>query len=581
MELVDEALARSDKKMATWKLLHEAYNSGQIAPELRSLKGRRSERALRAWHKEWRETKDMYTSVHGNSSAKRGRKVTQFEQDFLLAILLHENKVSIGGAITHLKDEARIKGLDSPSSESTLRRWVNDWKDANGAAWGLARRGEKFVKEHFIKSIQRDDSTLEVGDVLVADGHVISSDIISPETGKPCRMTLIMFYDWASRYPVGASLALTESRIHILTALRAAILQLGFTPRYIYFDNGKAFKSKLFHNPEDHDLSKELVGILPRLGIASTFAKAYNARTKIIERFFKTMQDQWERFVSSFRGGSIADKPASLQRNERWMQKLYQGKSLEYQEAMDMIHQWVRHYYGGRVHSSLKGKTPWEVFSAREIPADRLINERELDFLMLAAERKHVRNEGIWLNKMRYYDEALIDWVGRPVIIRYDYADARSILVYDTESRYICQALQRESQHAFAHLSDDPVDMEKVIKENREIQRTLARIKRDTKKLVTRSKKSVDAAIAQMGKPGKQNPRTENPLFRKDVVITPPTPKYDVHKDIERMEGLVAQAKAEDEIAASKGADTDEGVAAAVGFDELLELTGIHGGKRR
>ena len=232
-----------------------------------------------------------------------------------------------------------------------------------------------------------------------------------------------------------------------------------------------------------------------------------------------------------------------------------------------------------RVHAA-KGNTLGSVFGEK-IPADRLINERELDFLMLAAERKHVRNEGIWLNKMRYYDEALIDWVGRPVIIRYDYADARSILVYDTDSRYICQALQRESQHAFAHLSDDPVDMEKVIKENREIQRTLARIKRDTKKLVTRSKKSVDAAIAQMGKPGKQNPRTENPLFRKDVVITPPTPKYDVHKDIERMEGLVAQAKAEDEIAASKGADTDEGVAAAVGFDELLELTGIHGGKRR
>ena len=91
------------------------------------------------------------------------------------------------------------------------------------------------VLDNVLKSIKRDTHDLKVGDVLVADGHLISNDIINPATGKPCRLTLIMFYDWASCYPMGASLAYTESSEHILTALRNAILQLGIIPQVYLF----------------------------------------------------------------------------------------------------------------------------------------------------------------------------------------------------------------------------------------------------------------------------------------------------------------------------------------------------------
>ena len=74
-----------------------------------------------------------------------------------------------------------------------------------------------------------------------------------------------MVFDWASRYPVGASLAFTEDSQHIQTAFRNAFLNtshwylqtdaeeydkpatFAFVPEAVYLDNGKAFRAKLFH----------------------------------------------------------------------------------------------------------------------------------------------------------------------------------------------------------------------------------------------------------------------------------------------------------------------------------------------
>jgi len=46
--------------------------------------------------------------------------------------------------------------------------------------------------------IERDISKLEVGDVLIADGHVLNFQVINPFTGKPTRATLVGFLDWKS-----------------------------------------------------------------------------------------------------------------------------------------------------------------------------------------------------------------------------------------------------------------------------------------------------------------------------------------------------------------------------------------------
>jgi putative transposase len=450
----------------------------------------------------------MFALIHKSKSTRKERKITFHEQQYLLNKLLSPNRIKIGSAIVNMKQMARQGFLDSPTHERTLRRWCEEWAETHPAEWYQAREGSKYVSERVIKSIRRDDSSLAVGEVWVADGHTLSFDIINPQTGRAQRMTMIMVMDWASRYPVGASLAFTEDSQHILTAFRNGFINasqiadndrqtMAVLPQYVYLDNGKAFRSKLFHEQwEDHDLNKELGGIFPRLDIGVRFAESYNAKAKIIERFFKTFQEQFERFISTFRGASVADKPAHYGRNEKWAKKLYTGKPPTIEETMQMINFYVRKCYGETPHGSLQHRTPYEVFSSARIAENRQIEISRLNFMMMAMERKNIRNEGIRLNKLIYWDRKLVDHVGQPCIIRYDYSDARWIVVYDKNDNFICQAALRQTQHPFIEVSmDKAVSHKELNKEYKEIKGLRREKERSAKKWVVNSQKAVDALL--------------------------------------------------------------------------------------
>ena len=448
--------------------------------------------------------------------------MTYLEQHFLMKLLLSPQKIKIGSAVATVKAFARLGNLESPSSVPTLKRWCKDYKQNNLAVWTQARHGSKAVAEEIVKTIKRDNDLLKVGQVWVADGHTLSFDIISPKTGKPLRMTMIMVMDWASRYPVGASLAYTEDSQHIQLAFRNAFLNYKGVPEAVYLDNGKAFRSKLFNEKwEGHDLSSELSGIFPRLGINVVFAESYNAKAKIIERFFRTFQERFERFITSFRGASVADKPSTLMRNETWARKMYESKPPTLEEAMRMIGFYVRYMYGEEPHSGLGGKTPWQVFSSSPVPAERKIKPDRLNFLMLTAVRKTLRNNGIVLNKMQYWSMELIQHMGKEILIRYDPSDARWVLVYDLQDNYICQAELRKAVDPFIHLDmENPISVAEVKKEYKAIKRHQKLIATRTRLTLKQTQEVVDAYI----KPLILAQGEENPTFIQPPAIEAPQP---------------------------------------------------------
>ncbi|PKN79221.1 MAG: hypothetical protein CVU48_06010 [Candidatus Cloacimonetes bacterium HGW-Cloacimonetes-1] len=518
-ETVLERLEESEARLDTWNTIAVEYNSGNLVPELYKMKGNRTERSLRKWIDLYLETnRNMFSLIHKSRSQNKGRKVTYLEQHFLLKMLLTPQKVKIYTAVTTLKAYARMGALESPSSIPTMVRWCNDWEKNNKAVWTQARLGSKAVAEDIVKTIHRDNSLLNVGDVWVADGHTLAFDIINPKTGKAQRMTMIMVMDWASRYPVGASLAFTEDSQHIQLAFRNGFLNWGALPKYVYLDNGKAFRSKLFNEKwQEHDLSSDLAGIFPRLGIQVAFAESYNAKAKIIERFFKTFQEQFERFISTFRGASIADKPATLMRNEKWARKMYEGNPPTIQEAMQMIGFYVRYMYGENPHGGLNGRKPFEVFSSAIIPEDRKIETNKLNFLMMSAVRKTLRNNGIMLNKLTYWDTALMEHIGKEVVIRYDLSDLRWIAVYDLQDNFLCQAEVRRAQDPFIHLSmDNPISHAEFTKEYKAIKRHQRQIATRTKMVVKNSQDVVHRLLKPL-------PALEsNPTFEQAPILTQP-----------------------------------------------------------
>ncbi len=516
-EMILETLADADSRIKAWKDVTKTYNEGKLLPELFQNEGKHGERTLRRWVKNYSDSDhDVNILVRNRQMTTPSRNVTETEKNFLLHILLTPNRVSIGSAIRKLKQMEMLSKLESPASKITLRRWCEEWQSGHKAEWNLLRNGRKSLRENSLISVLRSDE-LEVGDVWVADGHKLAFDILDPATGKPRRMIMIMFYDWASRYPVGASLAVSEDSQHILLALRNSILNWKGRPKYVYLDNGRAFRSKLFNQQwERHDLSQELAGIFPRLGIGVVFAESYNARAKVIERFFQTFQNDFERFMTTFRGGSIADKPATLMRNEKWMKKLFAGKPITVEQAKSMITLYIEQMYGMTPHGGLNGARPHEVFRSAVVPPEQSIEPSELNFLMLAVANRKVQASGIRFNNVLYWDEALINHVGDKVTLRHDLMDTRSVLVYDSRNRYICQASARRHQHPFVHLAKDKATSQKQLaKELANIRRLERNVKESSEQILLK----VNDAVASIQLP---EPDVTGELFSDRPIIDQP-----------------------------------------------------------
>jgi len=68
-------------------------------------------------------------------------------------------------------------------------------------------------------------------------------------------------------------------------------------------------------------------GIYTNLGIKPVYARPYNARAKVIERFFKEFQEEFEKLLPTYIGSSIKNKPAHLKRNEKFHKELYDKHS--------------------------------------------------------------------------------------------------------------------------------------------------------------------------------------------------------------------------------------------------------------
>lgn len=102
----------------------------------------------------------------------------------------------------------------------------------------------------------------------------------------------------------------------VASALRNAIINLDMISKIVYQDNGRAFRAKYFTDDKGFG-ELGFYGLYAKLGIETVFAKTYNVRAKVIERFFKEFQEGFEKLLPSYVGSSIDNKPAYLLRNKK------------------------------------------------------------------------------------------------------------------------------------------------------------------------------------------------------------------------------------------------------------------------
>ena len=392
-----------------------------------------------------------------------------------MALLLHPNRLSIGKAIALTKYKLREQGQSFIPADITFRRYAKWFKDNNYDKWILARDGEKALSDKVEPYIKRDASLLEVGDVLVADGHKLAIQVINPFTGKPCRATLVGFLDWKSTALVGYEIMLEENTQCIASALRNAIINLDMIPKVVYQDNGRAFRAKYF--TDDKGFTElGFKGLYSKLGIETVFARPYNARTKVIERFFKEFQEGFEKLLPSYVGSSINKKPAYMLRNEKLHKRLHNNYIPTIEETIKMIDMWLS-FKNSQLCPNASDKTIAEVLSERK---RRSIDINILDDLMLATEVKTIQRNGIRFLNCDYFDERLYGFKNK-VLIKYNLFDLTSIKVFTPKGEYLCTAKRITETHPMAKILGDVKDFEdykqKIVKQRQLRKKTINSVK--------------------------------------------------------------------------------------------------------
>ncbi|EBC4965929.1 DDE-type integrase/transposase/recombinase [Salmonella enterica] len=309
---------------------------------------------------------------------------------------------------------------------------------------------------------RRDWDAMPVNYVWIGDGHGMKLKCAHPIHGRPFSPEVTFVIDGGTRFVVGWSLDLAENVFAVAGAIQHGIRNHG-KPFIYYSDNGSGETADV--------LDKEVVGILPRLGINHPTGIAGNPQGRgIIERLNRTLPVRIARKYRTYFGkGADRETLRKTNRNLRSaFNALQKGKELNavqrsamrdlpsWEELIEAIRDGVE-WYNNRQHSELPMKANGKHYSPAEYRKKRLaeedteiewLSEVELrDMFCPVVERPVRRCEIHWLNNI-YYAPELRDEHGRKVLISYDIHNAEKIIVRRPDGSFICEAIWNGNKRA-------------------------------------------------------------------------------------------------------------------------------------
>ncbi|EQA0466984.1 DDE-type integrase/transposase/recombinase, partial [Escherichia coli] len=309
---------------------------------------------------------------------------------------------------------------------------------------------------------RRDWTAMPVNYVWIGDGHGMKLKCAHPVHGRPFSPEVTFVIDGGTRFVVGWSLDLAENVFAVAGAIQHGIRNHG-KPFLYYSDNGSGETADM--------LDKEIVGILPRLGINHPTGIAGNPQGRgIIERLNRTLPMRIARRYRTYFGkGADRESLRVLNRDLRSaFNALQQDKPLSarqkaamrelpsWSELIEAIREGVE-WYNNRPHSELPMKPNGKHYSPAEFRKKRLaeedteiewLSDLELrDMFRPMVERPVRRCEIQWLNNI-YYAPELRDEHGRKVLISYDIHDAERITVRRKDGSFICEAIWNGNKRA-------------------------------------------------------------------------------------------------------------------------------------
>lgn len=342
-------------------------------------------------------------------------------------------------AVAHLVTSSRMGEL--PPSVHACRRLLAKMSQPEREA-GRAT-GNALLK---LRPYQRrDTSELWPTDVYTADGTTFDAEVLHPDHGQPFKPEITAILDVATRRCVGISVALSESALTVLDALRMACCY-GGVPALFYSDGGPGYVNRL--------LLDDRTGMMTRLGITPTNAIPGRPQGKgLMERAVKTLWVRAAQGLTSYTG-ALMDGDAAHRNFKLSRAALKTGK----RAVLPSWEEFKRHIlarveeYNTTPHRGLpryrdaQGRlrhySPeeyWQTFTARGFSPMRVEPGMEAELFMPGA-RRVTRNGWLQFYSGRYYAPELAEFHGEAVEVRYDIWDAGRVWCWTADGRPICEA---------------------------------------------------------------------------------------------------------------------------------------------
>lgn len=310
----------------------------------------------------------------GRSDAGKPRKLDDALQEQIRYLKTNYPRMSAAAIYRQLQDNGSIR--QGELSESTINRYIN-----------LLTLEMKSTTNQDMRRYERP----HINEVWCGDSSV--GPYLKTPDGKKHKLYIIALIDDASRFITGIDIFFNDNFVNLMSVMKSAVAKYG-RPKLFNFDNGSAYKNK------------QMELLAARIGSTLNYCRPYTPTAKAkIERWFRTMKDQWM---------------ASLD--------IRDFHSLD--ELRGNLLAWVQ-LYNNTPHASLKGKTPQERFFSEPEQIRRLPQEQlDKDFL-LEIERRVSSDSVIVIDQVEY--EVDFRFAKQRIRLRYS-PDMKDIFIVEPDN---------------------------------------------------------------------------------------------------------------------------------------------------
>jgi hypothetical protein len=343
--------------------------------------------------------------------------------------------------------------LACPSSRCTQQTAARFLQSIPPAERDFHRLGKKRFEDLYLPYVEQNVLRYRSLDLVVSDHHVL--DCVVVYRGKLIRPWITTFQDYRSGKIAGFFPSVKPSSLSIIAAYYMCCIRYG-VPKAALFDNGRDYRSKLLNGytasakqftPEGIEEETEVFfqGVLPALGTEVHFTKTYSAKSKgRQERYYCILGEYLAKDIGSYVGSDTKTKPEDsvlMWRSINGMAKREDIPTWEYfvRAAAAMI-EYINDTFESR-GKGMNGKTRSRVFEENLPETIRRVSKEDLQQALYRGEVRKCGRNGIKHHGVNYFHPALIQYVGRDVVIRCKIVDDNELPVYAPGGAFICNAV--------------------------------------------------------------------------------------------------------------------------------------------